>query len=191
MCIRDSGFIPIVKRSRGPVDRAAPYEQASVALRAVVEVAADTEAQVTANAFTDSRERGTDFSRNTSEGVDGAIRLVGRGRWGWQALAYVQTRNFTSDFAAVNSTRTSVTQSLAQYDTPATGWGGRLEIAPPVGDGVSLRLGADTRQLTGKTMELFTYVNAAPTRQREAGGRTGTTGPVSYTHLTLPTKRIV
>ena len=173
---RGDGFIPIVERNRGPVDRAAPYEQASVALRAVVEIAADTEAQVTANAFTDSRERGTDFSRNTSEGVDGALRLVGRGRWGWQALAYVQTRNFTSDFAAVNATRTSVTQSLAQYDTPATGWGGRLEIAPPVGDGVSLRLGADTRQLTGKTMELFTYVNAAPTRQREAGGRTGTTG---------------
>ena len=112
---RGDGFIPIVKRSRGPVDRAAPYKQANVALRAVVEVAPETEAQVTANGFTDSRERGTDFSRNTSEGVDGALRLVGRGRWGWQALAYVQTRNFTSDFAAVNSTRTSVTQSLAQY----------------------------------------------------------------------------
>jgi outer membrane receptor protein involved in Fe transport len=173
---RGDGFIPIVERNRGPVDRAAPYEQASANLRAVVEIAADTEAQVTATAFTDSRERGTDFSRNTSEGVDGALRLVGRGRWGWQALAYVQTRNFTSDFAAVNAARTSVTQSLAQFNTPATGWGGRLEIAPPVGEGISLRLGADTRQLTGETNELFTYVNAAPTRQREAGGRTTNSG---------------
>lgn len=173
---RGDGFIPIVARSRGSVDRAAPYEQASANLRAVVGIAPDTEAQVTATAFTDSRERGTAFSRNTSEGVDGAVRLVGRGRWGWQALAYVQTRNFTSDFAAVNATRTSVTQSLAQYATPATGIGGRLEIAPPLGDGITLRLGADTRQLTGKTMELFTYVNAAPTRQREAGGRTSNSG---------------
>lgn len=173
---RGDGFIPIVARSRGPVDRAAPYEQASANLRAVVGIAPDTEAQVTATAFTDSRERGTAFSRNTSEGVDGAVRLVGRGRWGWQALAYVQTRNFTSDFAAVNAARTSVTQSLAQYATPATGIGGRLEIAPPLGDGITLRLGADTRQLTGKTMELFTYVNAAPTRQREAGGRTSNSG---------------
>ena len=173
---RGDGFIPIVARSRGPVDRAAPYEQASINLRAVVGIAPDTEAQVTATAFTDSRERGTAFSRNTSEGVDGALRLVGRGTWGWQALAYVQTRNFTSDFAAVNAARTSVTQSLAQYATPATGWGGRLEIAPPLGAGITLRLGADTRQLTGKTMEFFTYVNAAPTRQREAGGRTGTSG---------------
>lgn len=173
---RGDGFIPIVARSRGPVDRAAPYEQASANLRVVVGIAPDTEAQVTATAFTDSRERGTDFSRNTSEGADAALRLVGRGRWGWQALAYVQTRNFTSDFAAVNAARTSVTQSLSQYDTPATGWGGRLEIAPPVGEAITLRLGADTRQLNGKTMELFTYVNAAPTRQREAGGQTGTTG---------------
>lgn len=177
---RGDGFIPIVARSRGPVDRAAPYEQASVNLRAVVSIAPDTEAQVTATGFTDSRERGTAFSRNTSEGVDGAVRLVGRGQerglWGWQALAYVQTRNFTSDFAAVAAGRASVTQSLAQYATPATGWGGRIEIAPPLGDGITLRLGADTRQLTGKTMEMFTFVNAAPTRQREAGGRTATTG---------------
>ena len=173
---RGDGFIPIVERNRGPVDRAAPYEQASANLRVVVKLAPDTEAQVTATAFTDSRERGFDFSRNTSEGVDGAIRLVGRGRWGWQALAYVQTRNFTSDFAAINDSRTTATQTLDQYDTPASGWGGRLEIAPPIGGGVTLRLGADTRQLTGQTNELFTYVAGSPTRQREAGGRTGTSG---------------
>lgn len=173
---RGDGFIPIVERSRGPVDRAAPYEQASANLRVVVKLAPDTEAQVTATAFTDSRERGFDFSRNTSEGVDGAIRLVGRGRWGWQALAYVQTRNFTSDFAAIDTARTTATQTLAQYDTPANGWGGRLEIAPPIGRGITLRLGADTRQLTGQTNELFTYVAGGPTRQREAGGRTANSG---------------
>jgi outer membrane receptor protein involved in Fe transport len=173
---RGDGFIPIVARNRGPVDRAAPYEQASANIRAVVSLAPDTEAQVTATAFTDSRERGTAFSRNTSEGVDAALRLVGRGHWGWQALAYVQNRNFTSDFASVNATRTAATQTLAQFNTPATGWGGRLEIAPPLGDGITLRLGADTRQLKGATNELFTYVNAAPTRQREAGGETGNSG---------------
>ena len=169
-----------MERNRGAADRPAPYEQASVALRAVVEIAPDTEAQVTANAFTDSRERGTAFSRNTSEGVDGALRLVGRGqergRWGWQALAYVQTRNFTSNFAAIAAGRATANQTLSQYDTPANGWGGRLELAPPVGDGITLRLGADTRQLSGKTMEFFTYVAGAPTRQREAGGASGTSG---------------
>ncbi len=177
---RGDGFIPIVARSRGPADRAAPYEQASANVRAVVELAPDTEAQVTATAFTDSRERGTAFSRNTSDGLDAALRLVGRGqeqgRWGWQALAYVQNRNFTSDFAGVNAARTLATQTLAQYNTPATGWGGRLEVAPPLGDGITLRLGADTRQLKGRTEEFFTYVNAAPTRQREAGGETGNSG---------------
>lgn len=177
---RGAGFVPIVARNRGPVDRPAPYEQASAHLRAVVRVAPDIEAQVSATGFTDSRERGTDFSRNTSEGVDGAIRLVSRGQgqgiWGWQVLAYVQARNFTSDFAAVNAARTTATQTLAQYDTPANGWGGRLEVEPPIGSGVTLRLGADTRQLAGRTNELFTFVAGSPTRLREAGGRTGTTG---------------
>lgn len=173
---RGDGFIPIVESDRGPVDRPAPYEQASANLRVVVAIAPDTEAQLTATAFTDSRERGTAFSGNTSEGIDGAIRLVGRGQWGWQALAYVQSRNFTSDFAAINAARTTATQTLAQFDTPATGWGGRLEIAPPLGDGITLRLGADTRRLTGETNELFTFVAGSPTRQREAGGRTSTTG---------------
>lgn len=177
---RGDGFIPIVARNRGPADRAAPYEQASANLRVVVRVAADVEAQVSATGFTDSRERGFDFSRNTSQGIDGAIRLVGRGQdrglWGWQALAYVQVRNFTSDFAAVNAARTTATQTLAQFDTPAGGWGGRLEIAPPLGSGLTLRLGADTRQLDGSTNELFFFEAGAPTRLREAGGRSGTTG---------------
>jgi outer membrane receptor protein involved in Fe transport len=173
---RGDGFIPIVARNRGAVDRAAPYEQASANVRAVVRIADDVEAQVSATGFTDSRERGTDFSRNTSEGIDGAIRLVGRGHWGWQALAYVQSRNFTSDFAAVNAARTTATQTLAQFDTPANGWGGRLELAPPIGSGITLRLGADTRQLDGRTNELFTFVAGSPTRLREAGGRSGTTG---------------
>lgn len=173
---RGDGFVPIVERNRGPVDRPAPYEQASGQLRAVIAIAPDTEAQATVTAFTDRRERGTAFSENSSEGADAAIRLVGRGRWGWSALGYVQTRGFTSDFAGVNATRTVATKTLEQFSTPATGWGGRLEIAPPLGEGLTLRLGADTRQLEGRTNEYFTYVAGAPTRLRRAGGETGTTG---------------
>ncbi|WP_310498635.1 TonB-dependent receptor domain-containing protein [Sandarakinorhabdus sp.] len=173
---RGDGFVPIVARNRGSVDRAAPYEQASAAVRGVIEIAPDVEAQANVSAFTDRRERGLAFSTNTSEGADASLRLVGRGDWGWSALAYVQTRDFTSDFAAVNTARTTVSQTLQQFGTPASGVGGRLELAPPVGGGVVLRIGAETRQLTGRTRELFTYVAGAPTRIREAGGKTGTTG---------------
>jgi outer membrane receptor protein involved in Fe transport len=173
---RGDGFVPTVAESRGPVDRPAPYEQASGALRTVVTIAPSTELQANVSAFTDSRERGTAFTGNRSQGADASLRLVGRGAWGWSALAYLQTRAFASSFASVNAARTTVSQSLDQYNTPATGLGARFEVQPPVGGSVDLRLGADIRDVSGKTQELLTFVSGVPTRRREAGGSSRTAG---------------
>ena len=76
---RGDGFTPTVADSRGIVDRPAPYEQASGAIRTVVGIGAKTELQVNASAFSDRRDRGSDFTDNTSEGADASIRLIGRG----------------------------------------------------------------------------------------------------------------
>jgi outer membrane receptor protein involved in Fe transport len=173
---RGDGFAPIVAGSRGPVDRPAPYEQASGALRTVVALAPQTELQANVAAFTDRRDRGTPFTANRSEGGDASVRLVGRGRWGWSALGYVQTRAFASSFASVNATRTTATQTLDQYNTPATGIGARVEVAPPLGEAIRLRLGADIRRVSGRTQENYTFVTASPTRRRVAGGHNLTGG---------------
>ncbi|WP_203308497.1 TonB-dependent receptor [Sphingomonas beigongshangi] len=173
---RGDGFVPIVPEDRGPVDRAAPYEQASAAVRTVVRVAPATELQANVAGFTDTRERGTAFTANRSRGADASLRLVGRGAWGWSALAYLQTRDFASSFAAVDAARTVATQTLDQYGTPATGVGGRLELRPPVGSGIDLRLGGDVRHVDGRTQELFAYVAGRPTRRRVAGGTSATAG---------------
>ena len=173
---RGDGFVPTVRNQRGPVDMPAPYEQASVALRNVVAIGADTELQVNASAFTDRRTRGTAFTANKSEGADASLRLVGRGRWGWSALGYLQTRAFASSFASIDAARTTASQTLNQYNVPATGLGGRIEVQPPLGDRATLRVGADIRGVTGKTQELFTYVATRPTRRREAGGNNLTYG---------------
>jgi outer membrane receptor protein involved in Fe transport len=173
---RGDGFIPIVRRSRGRVDRAAPFEQASVAGRAVIEAGANTELQASISAFTDERDRGTAFSAIKSEGADASLRAVGRGRWGWSVLGYLQTRTLANDFVAIDAARTTATQSLNQYNTPATGLGGRIELSPPIGGGITLRMGGDVRRVAGKTEELFTFVAGAPTRRREAGGNSVTIG---------------
>ncbi|HEU0045571.1 TonB-dependent receptor [Sphingomonas sp.] len=173
---RGAGFVPIVAERRGPADRAAPYEQTSVAVRGVVEIAAATELQANLSAFSDRRERGTAFTANRSEGADASLRLVGRGRWGWSALAYLQTRAFASSFAGIDAGRRTATQTLDQYNTPATGLGARLELRPPMGEGVDVRVGADWRDVRGGTQELFTFVAAAPTRRRLAGGENRTIG---------------
>ncbi len=137
---RGDGFIPVVEEDRGPADRAAPYEQASLALRSVVDIGG-AELQANVSGFTDRRDRGVDFTRVASDGADASIRLVKRGDWGWSALGYVQTRQFASGFASVDDARTTATATLDQYNVPATGVGGRIEIAPPIGNGIDAAAG--------------------------------------------------
>ncbi len=187
---RGDGFTPTIAGQRGPADRPAPYEQFSAAARTVVTLAPATELQASVSGFTDTRERGTAFTRNRSEGADASLRVVGRGALGWSALAYLQTRAFASQFASVDAARRTATQTLDQYNTPATGIGGRIELAPRLGSGSDLRLGADVRRVDGRTQEAYTYVAGLPTRRRVAGGAAltyGVFGDASLTHgpLTL------
>lgn len=173
---RGDGFVPIVREDRGPVDGPAPYEQYSGAARAVIDLGGDAELQGNLAAFADRRTRGTAFTANRSEGADASVRVVGRGRWGYSALAYLQTRAFASQFAGIDAARTSANPTLDQYNTPATGTGLRFELRPPVGGGADLRIGADLRDVSGRTQENYTYVAGAPTRRRIAGGETRTAG---------------
>jgi outer membrane receptor protein involved in Fe transport len=173
---RGDGFIPLVAEDRGPADRAAPYEQASLALRGVVDVGGGAELQANLSGFTDRRDRGVDFTRVASDGADASIRIVKRGDWGWSALAYLQTRQFASGFASVDDSRRTATATLDQYNVPATGIGGRIEIAPPIGGGITLRVGSDLRRVSGQTQERYTFVAGAPTRRRVAGGESTTFG---------------
>ena len=173
---RGDGFVPIVKEDRGPVDEPAPYRQFSLSGRAVFSVWGSSELQASGLLFTDHRTRGTPFQPNDTEGADASLRLVGHGAWGYEALAYIQMRGFSAGFASINAARTAATQTLDQYSVPSTGLGGRLEIRPPVGEHIQLRLGADTRYVTGETDELYQYVAGAPANHREAGGRELTVG---------------
>lgn len=173
---RGDGFIPIVPESRGNADIAAPYEQLTLSARGVAPLGAQTELQASIMGFTDRRERGTILSQNGGDGAGASLRIVHKGHWGVQALGYVQMRKFTSRAVSVNATRTTVTQSVDQFNVPSTGLGGRLEVRPPLGEAVELRLGTDFRRTTGETNELFTYVSGNPTRIREAGGQSDTAG---------------
>lgn len=173
---RGDGFIPIIVGQRGSVDRPAPYEQATLSARGTAPLGAATEVQASLMGFTDRRERGTAFSENGGDGADASLRLVHRGAWGVEALAYLQLRKFTSRAVAINAARSTTTPSVDQFNVPSTGLGGRLEVRPPLGDALELRLGADWRRTAGETNELYTYVAGLPTRQREAGGTSDTAG---------------
>ena len=173
--MQGDGFVPVIEEQRGPADRPSPYRQVSAAVRAVTPVSTGLELQASLAAFTDARERGTAFSEIDTTGADGSLRLVGRGALPFSALFYVQVRDFSNQFAAVNADRTLATQTLDQYSVPSTGLGARVELRPLTGP-LELRVGADWRETVGRTQELFQFVGGAPTRGRVAGGRTRTIG---------------
>ena len=93
-------------------------------------------------------------------------------------------RQFKSGFASANAGRTVATETLDQFNVPATGIGGRIELRPPMDGNLELRVGADARYTEGETDEYFTYVAGQPTRQREAGGRTANVG--AFADLSWP-----
>lgn len=180
---RGDGFVPILPRDRGPIDRRAPYRQASGALRVVQEVGGATEAQLNFSGFEDKRDRGVPFTANRGRGMDTSLRLVGKGRTRWSMLGYAQLRNFVSDFSSINAARTTSTQTLDQYSVPSRGLGFRGELLPRLGK-AELRLGADGRFVRGETRELYQFVDSSPTRRRVAGGRSTTLG--LFAAATLP-----
>lgn len=173
---RGDGFIPVIARQRGPVDRPSPYEQASLALRAVAPLAGDIELQASGVLFSDQRERGTAFSENRTTGADASLRLVGRD---WSMLGYVQTRDFYNSFASVNASRSVASRVAEQVSVPSTGLGARAEWRPRLGEALTLRLGGDVRETVGETRERFSFLNNVGRNGRVAGGRTRTLGAFS------------
>ncbi len=181
---RGQGFWTTPPAQRVPASVRAGYDSWSAALRGVAPITPDIELQARVQAFDDRRELRFAGARNTSSGQDASLRLVGKGAWQFDALAYVQVRNFSS----VVISSTSFRKSLDQYRTPGTGLGAKLELRPPVGGGHELRLGADWRLGTGRTQETaYNAGTGAVTVRRRAGGRNSDLGLYLEDTLTLGT----
>lgn len=181
---RGDGFQTTPASQRSVATVPAAYDGWSASLRAVAPLGAQTEVQFRALVFDDERTlrfRGADSS---SSGQDASIRLVSRGRWQIDALAYVQARNFSNIVISASTFR----KSLDQRNTPSTGIGGKIELRPPVGESHVLRLGTDLRIATGDMYEDAYNANnpANPrTNLRHAGGRQTTLGFFAENDWTL------
>lgn len=179
---RGKGFFTTPQTQRVAATVRARYESWSTSVRAVAPLSDLTEIQVRGLVFRDDRTlrfRGAD---STSEGQDASVRLVGRGEWQFDALAYVQARDFTNIVVSATSFR----PTLDQFATPSTGLGGKLELRPPVGDGRVLRLGADWRRASGTMREnAISAATGAITARRQAGGRNDDFGLYADGDITL------
>ena len=169
---RGEGFWTTPAAQRGPASARARYGSWSAGLRAVAPLTGDVELQASVRAFEDHRTLRFAGADSGSSGQDASVRLVGRGVWQFDALAYVQLR----DFSNVVVSSTSFRKTLDQRRTPSTGLGGKLEVRPPVGGGHLLRLGADWRLARGELHEEAYNSAGTATARRRAGGRNSDIG---------------
>jgi vitamin B12 transporter len=179
---RGQGFHTTPRDQRVPATSRARYDGWSAALRAVAPLDAQTELQVGGLLFDDSRTLRFKGADSTSSGQDASMRLVHRGMWQIDALGYVQARDFSN--VVISSTR--FTPTLDQRATPSTGMGGKLEMRPPTGEHLTVRIGADLRIARGRMEEeAFNAVSGARTAIRTAGGRTQDIGLYGEADVTL------
>lgn len=165
---RGQGFWTTPATQRVAASTRARYESWSAGLRAVAPLTDSVELQVRGLVYDDQRTLRFTGADSGTRGQDASVRLVGRGDWQFDALAYVQAR----DFSNIVISSTSFRNTLDQRRTPATGIGGKLELRPPVGGGHEVRLGADWRSMTGRTQEeAYSGVTGLVTARRRAGGR--------------------
>ncbi|MGN6497259.1 MAG: TonB-dependent receptor, partial [Tsuneonella sp.] len=170
---RGEGFYTTPADQRVPASVRAAYDSWSVQVRGVAPLTGDIELQARGLAFGDQRTLRFAGADSSSEGQDASLRLVGRGRWQFDVLGYVQARNFTN--VVVSSS--SLKPTLDQRNTPSTGLGGKIELRPPVGRAMVLRLGADVRVADGELFEdAISGATGKVTERRNAGGRNTTLG---------------
>ena len=179
---RGKGFFTTPEIERVDASARAAYDSFSVQARAVAPLTDTIELQARGLIYDDRRTLRFDGADSSSSGQDASLRIVGRGDWQFDALAYVQARNFTN--IVISSTR--FVPVLDQRNTPSTGIGGKFEIRPPVGEAVTLRLGTDYRRSEGELFETSLSAFTGAVRElRNAGGTNTDLGFFAETDLVL------
>jgi outer membrane receptor protein involved in Fe transport len=168
---RGQGFWTTPPAQRAPASARARYESWSTSARAVAPLGDELEIQGQVLLFEDNRLLRFRGAASGTRGQDASLRVIGRGDWRFDALAYVQAR----DFSNVVISSTSFARTLDQRRTPSTGIGGKIELRPPLGPDHVLRLGVDLR-LGEAELQEESYAAGAVTRRRRAGGRNGDLG---------------
>jgi iron complex outermembrane receptor protein len=170
---RSDGFYTTPESQRVSATARARYRDWTTSIRGVAPIDEMTEVQASATILRDDRTLRFKGADSSTDGQDASVRLIHRGDWAVDALAYLQTRNFTNKVISATTFRLS----LDQRSTPATGVGGKIELRPPVGDAHLLRIGGDVRRASGELFEdSYNATTGAVTLRRNAGGNQTTAG---------------
>jgi outer membrane receptor protein involved in Fe transport len=170
---RGQGFFTTPADQRVPASARAAFDSWNTSLRAIAPLTDAVEVQARVALFRDDRTLRFEGADSFSQGEEASIRFVGRGAWQFDALAYVQARDFGN--VVISSTR--FTPTLDQRRTPSTGMGGKFELRPPLLEGHDIRIGVDFRRAEGELQEeAISAFTGAITERRRAGGATENLG---------------
>ncbi|MBH0114187.1 TonB-dependent receptor [Novosphingobium sp. YJ-S2-02] len=165
---KGQGFWTTPRDQRVDASARAAYESWSGSLRAVAPLTDTVEIQASALAYDDARTLRFEGADSSASGQQASLRLVGRGEWQFEALAYAQAQDFSN--VVISSTR--FVRALDQMKTPTFATGGKLELRPPLGDAHVLRFGADLRNVEGHLVEApYSTFSGLQTAFRRAGGK--------------------
>ncbi|MDF0487997.1 TonB-dependent receptor plug domain-containing protein [Sphingomonas sp. H39-1-10] len=169
---RGDGFQTTPAEQRTVASAPARYRDWSAGLRAVAPLGPGSEVQFRGLVFGDNRTLRFAGADSASSGEDASVRLISRGVWQVDVLAYVQARTFANK--VISSSTFKLT--LDQRNTPSTGVGGKIELRPPVGGDHVLRVGGDFRLADGQLFEDAYGATGLVTARRNAGGDTSVAG---------------
>lgn len=170
---RGQGFFTTPQDQRVPATARAAFDSWQAGLRGVAPISSDVELQARVSVFEDRRTLRFEDADSMIEGQDASVRVVGRGEWAFDALAYVQARNFNN--VIISSTR--FVPVLDQRNTPSTGIGGKLEVRPPISEAHEVRVGIDYRRAEGELFEnAISSFTGLIRERRNAGGDTTNLG---------------
>ncbi|MEL6487637.1 MAG: TonB-dependent receptor, partial [Pseudomonadota bacterium] len=170
---RGQGFFTTPEDQRVPASARAAFDSWNVGLRGVAPINPDVEVQARISLFEDRRTLRFEGADSMIEGQDASLRFVGRGEWEFDALAYVQARNFNN--IIISSTR--FVPVLDQRNTPSTGIGGKIEVRPPISEAHDVRIGVDYRRAEGELFEdAISSFTGNLRERRNAGGNTSNLG---------------
>lgn len=170
---RGKGFHTTPRNQRVAASVRAKYESWSGAVRAVAPLGDTTEIQASALAYNDVRTLRFDGADSTSSGQQASLRLVARGPWAFDVLGYAQAQ----DFSNIVISSTNFRKTMDQVKTPSTGYGGKIEVRPPVGASHVVKIGTDLRITQGTLYEEpFNAATGLRTAARRAGGKNDNIG---------------
>jgi vitamin B12 transporter len=170
---RSDGYSLVPEAQRGSIDVPARSKARNINVRLQYKLSDESHVQASLLHFTEDKVNGFELAPNATTGTDVSLRLTkdsADDAWSYAVLGFAKWRDFSSGFASALPGRSAATGTLDQYDVPAQGFGGGIEVRPPQFGGISLRVGADVKTARGETNERFRAIANVYTRNRSAGG---------------------